>query len=140
MPKEPSRSIWIARTTDVMNRRWFLGLTVAGGAAVLSGCGLGGGGNSKGPEDMLAWPLDDVWPARVEEAHPEMAEAYKWVAVNKETAQWFPCTCGCVDTDDHTSNYDCFVAEEYDDGSVLLDPLRKRRGTSPTWVTRSQTD
>lgn len=71
---------------------------------------------------MLAWPADDLWPDRVSQAHPEMQEAYKWAATNKETIQWFPCTCGCGDLDGHTSNYDCFVAEEYDDGSVLLDP------------------
>lgn len=86
---------------------------------MLSACGFGG--SSKGPEDLIAWPLKNIWPERLEEMHPEIQETYKWVAVNEETIQWFPCTCGCVDTDDHHSNFDCYVAEQYDDGSILLD-------------------
>ena len=87
---------------------------------MLTGCGLNRE-SGKGPDDLIAWPARDEWPVRLQEAHAEIQETYHWAARNKETLQWFPCTCGCVDTDDHQSNFDCYVAEEYDDGSVLLD-------------------
>jgi hypothetical protein len=104
----------------ILTRRRLLGVTTASiGAVSLSACGLGR--DSEPPNPLLAWPAKNEWPERLQAAHPDIQEAYHYAAVNRDTLQWFPCTCGCGPTDGHTSNFDCYVAEEYDDGSVLLD-------------------
>ena len=103
-----------------LTRRRLLALSsMAGGTLLLSGCGFGG--DSKPSSDLIAWPLKNQWPARLEAAHPEIQEAYHYATTHKDVLKWFPCTCGCVDTDQHTSNFDCYVKEERDDGSVELD-------------------
>jgi hypothetical protein len=72
--------------------------------------------------DLLAWPVDDRWPAQFHAASPEVQEAYRYAVANPEALQYMPCFCGCG-AQGHTSNLDCYVREFRSDGSVMLDPM-----------------
>ena len=63
-----------------------------------------------------------VWPAFVTRAGPDVQRLYAFQIENGELMRYMPCFCGCA-AQGHTSNFDCYVAEELADGSVLLDPM-----------------
>ena len=71
---------------------------------------------------FLAWPEKDEWPAQFTAAAPEVQEAYRFAVANQSVLQYFPCFCGCV-MDGHGSNFDCYVSEQRQDGSVIIDPM-----------------
>jgi hypothetical protein len=81
----------------------------------------GSGGTSTGGS-LIAIPAKNEWPDRFLKAAPDVQEAYRFALANKDTLQYMPCYCGCVN-DGHTSNYDCYVKEARPDGSFLLEPM-----------------
>lgn len=103
-----------------LTRRAIMALPAVAGVAALAGCSIGG--SDKNPVlDLIAYPDKDIWPERFKEVPLTTQETYRFAVVNQETLQWFACYCGCVDTDQHKSNFDCYVQEVYGDGSILLD-------------------
>jgi hypothetical protein len=62
------------------------------------------------PESVLQGELLDA-PASVQ-------EAYRFAVANKELLEQIPCFCGCNSVP-HTSNYECYVAEDGGPGSIL---------------------
>ena len=55
--------------------------------------------------------IDGVdFPSGMEEAPPEVLEAYVFAAKHPEVLSYMPCYCGCENPQfAHDSNYDCFV-------------------------------
>jgi hypothetical protein len=50
------------------------------------------------------------FPAGMEEADPEILEAYVFAAKHPEVLRYMPCYCGCENPRfAHENNYDCFV-------------------------------
>lgn len=47
---------------------------------------------------------------------------YRYAAANRETLQYMPCFCGCVEGG-HQSNFDCYVREVLSDGRIRLDTM-----------------
>lgn len=64
-------------------------------------------------------PLSSL-PQEVQNASINVQEAYRFALANPELLQQIPCYCGCGAVG-HTSNYDCYVAEIEEDGTVLFD-------------------
>lgn len=63
-------------------------------------------------------PADTQWvtiqgiefPEGMDEADPEILEAYVFAAKHPEVLRYMPCYCGCQRRrEPHQSNYDCFV-------------------------------
>lgn len=80
-----------------------------------------GGTSDEVPEGVASWafaPADTEWvnvdgvefPAGMQEADPEIIEAYVFAAKHPEVLRYMPCYCGCEHPRTaHESNYDCFV-------------------------------
>lgn len=51
----------------------------------------------------------------------EMQSLYMAVANHKELVESMPCYCGCGDSVGHNSNYNCFIHENKEDGTVVWD-------------------
>ncbi|WP_429902800.1 PCYCGC motif-containing (lipo)protein [Geobacillus stearothermophilus] len=51
----------------------------------------------------------------------EMAVLYQQAAEHRELLENIPCYCGCGQSAGHKNNYDCFVYETKQDGSVVWD-------------------
>lgn len=95
--------------------KWSLGNTsklfmvlIAGVLIILSsGCGsVGGVGRIKLKELNLA-PLDQM-PDYVQNAPPEVQEAYRFAVANPDLLRQIPCYCGC-NAMGHMNNLDCYV-------------------------------
>jgi hypothetical protein len=77
-----------------------------------AGCG---GGSQDAREIKLA-PLADM-PDFVQQAPPNVQEAYRFAVANPDILTKMPCYCGCGGVG-HTSNLDCYVKAFNADGSV----------------------
>lgn len=77
----------------------------------LAGCG-------QQPAEHLAMaPLSDL-PSNLQEASESVQIAYRFALANRELLEEIPCFCGCGGMG-HTSNYDCYVADEGADGLLF---------------------
>jgi hypothetical protein len=94
-----------------------IALTIPCLLAVLA-CNRGGDAAEEGGAPWAGAPADTQWvaiegvefPAGMEEAHPEIVEAYVFAAKHPEVLRYMPCFCGCeAERFQHESNYDCFV-------------------------------
>lgn len=47
---------------------------------------------------------------------------YRYAAANRQTLQYIPCFCGCVEGG-HRDNFDCYVREVFPDGRIRLDVM-----------------
>lgn len=114
------------RLQPAVRRRTLLQLALGGAGLALVGCtapAIGNsGGSGSGSIDLAARPADDVWPAMFHSAPASVQEVYRYAVAHHDELQWMPCFCGCVDQG-HTSNFDCFVSQVHDDGSVVLDAM-----------------
>ncbi len=63
----------------------------------------------------------DVLPAFLSDKTEDMQTIYQAAAGHKELLENMPCYCGCGETANHTSNYDCFVYENKENGAVVWD-------------------
>ncbi|MCP3031769.1 PCYCGC domain-containing protein [Halobacillus sp. A1] len=63
----------------------------------------------------------DVQPAFLEEKPEEVQDIYFAVSKNKDLLEQMPCYCGCGETAGHRDNYDCFISENHEDGSLVWD-------------------
>ena len=105
----------------VLSRRRLLGAGVLMGSVALTGCSTASSPR-RSTDGWVAWPADDLWPDGFGQAPAEVQEAYRYAVVNRDALQWMPCFCGCG-ADGHRSNFDCYVRELRDDGSVVLDSM-----------------
>ena len=62
----------------------------------------------------------DQMPAEVQSAPVTVQEVYQFAAANPDVMKDIPCYCGCGDIG-HTSNYDCYVSNVDDKGSITFD-------------------
>lgn len=104
-----------------LTRRTLLNTSLLSGVLFFVGCS-----RSEGPgrstAGLTAWPSDDIWPPEVEQSPSDIRDAYKFAVSNYETLQWMPCFCGCV-SGGHRNNFDCYVRDIREDGSVALDAM-----------------
>ncbi|HUE95143.1 MAG TPA: PCYCGC motif-containing (lipo)protein [Longimicrobiaceae bacterium] len=72
----------------------------------------------EGVAPSAAAPADTQWvtidgiefPAGMENADPEIVEAYVFAAKHPEVLEYMPCYCGCEHPRfAHENNYDCFI-------------------------------
>ncbi len=103
------------------SRRRLLGSGLLLGSATMVGCSTSNNAR-KSTEGLVAWPVDSLWPDQFKEMPEEGQEAYRYAVANEEVLQWIPCFCGCV-KGGHRHNFDCYVREVRDDGSVALDAM-----------------
>ncbi len=90
-------------------------------AALVAGVHACGNEGDEVPEGVAPWafaPADTQWvnldgvefPAEMEEADPEILEAYVFAAKHPEVLRYMPCYCGCEHPRTaHENNYDCFI-------------------------------
>jgi hypothetical protein len=103
-----------------LSRRRLIGVGAFVGVA-LAGCSTSSTPR-RSTEGLVAWPAADVWPERFQRAPAEVQEAYRYAVGNSAVLQYMPCFCGCG-AGGHRSNFDCYVREVRDDGSVALDSM-----------------
>ncbi|WP_082235671.1 PCYCGC motif-containing (lipo)protein [Halobacillus massiliensis] len=63
----------------------------------------------------------DVLPAFLEEKSEDMQNIYTAAAAHKDLLEQIPCYCGCGESVGHRDNYDCFIHENKEDGSLVWD-------------------
>jgi len=63
----------------------------------------------------------DVLPAFLADKPEDMQTIYKASAAHRELLENIPCYCGCGETANHKNNYDCFVFENREDGTIVWD-------------------
>ena len=105
-----------------LNRRYAIQGALAAGGLALVGCSNGVGQSNDEAGALLAWPAENRWPDLFNSAPESVQSAYRFAVANEHLLQWMPCFCGCLDFG-HASNFDCYVQEVRDDGSVLLDSM-----------------
>jgi hypothetical protein len=62
----------------------------------------------------------DQMPADVQSAPVTVQTAYQFAAANPDIMKDIPCYCGCGNIG-HTSNYDCYVSSEDEQGNTTFD-------------------
>jgi hypothetical protein len=70
----------------------------------------------------------DTLPAFLKDKPESMVTIYSAAAKSKDLLESMPCYCGCGESANHKSNYDCFVAENKKDGSIVWDDHGTRCG------------
>jgi len=63
----------------------------------------------------------DHLPSFLKHFEEDMAVLYHQVANHRELLEQLPCFCGCGESVGHMNNYDCFVFENKEDGSITWD-------------------
>jgi hypothetical protein len=81
--------------------------------SVASGCG-----KQTAPPFTLA--PESALPDFVQDATPQVREAYRFAIANPDVLSVFPCYCGCGAMG-HESNLDCYIKETQPDGSIVFD-------------------
>ncbi|MFD2330111.1 PCYCGC motif-containing (lipo)protein [Cohnella sp. GCM10020058] len=61
----------------------------------------------------------EVLPAFLSNQPDEVRTVYQLAAVAEDILQWIPCYCGCGEGQGHKNNFNCFIKEKNDDGSVI---------------------
>lgn len=59
-------------------------------------------------------------PPEVQQAEPNVRQAYQFAVANQEYLTNFPCYCGCGGMG-HKSNLDCYINQVNLDGSIVFD-------------------
>lgn len=115
------------RDRERLTRRAVLAVPLLAGLASLGGCTRGGSDTGSIPKPnaahtLVAWPAKDIWPQQLLEMPEGVQATYRAVAANHALLQYVPCYCGCY-ANGHTSVFDCYVAEQRPDGSIVLDTM-----------------
>ena len=69
--------------------------------------------------DLAMAPMDQM-PAEVQAAPVSVQTAYQFNVANPDVMKDIPCYCGCGNVG-HESNYDCYVSNIDDKGSITFD-------------------
>jgi hypothetical protein len=99
----------------ISSRRNRLFLLLAFGIFLILSSGCAGSGRVKLQALELA-PLSEM-PDYVQEAAPEVQEAYRFAVANPEALEHIPCYCGCNSLG-HVNNTECYVKTFNPDGTV----------------------
>ncbi len=109
-----------------VTRRVLLSIPLLAGLSSLTGCTFGSKNDesesTSNDQSLVAWPAKDIWPKLLNEMPQPTQDNYHAATRNKALLQYIPCYCGCF-ANGHTSVFDCYVAEERPDGSVVLDTM-----------------
>jgi hypothetical protein len=94
-----------------MNRRRFVQLLVAGGAAAGLGAWTSACGTESGASSVRSGTI------ALSQLPPDVAALYRYVEANQPIAKRIPCYCGCGQHSGHKSVRDCFIngKGQYDD-------------------------
>jgi Protein of unknown function with PCYCGC motif len=89
-----------------MHRRDFLthGLLAIGAVAV------GGCRGFEAAEHRYKLARENILPADIAKAPPQVREAYRFAIANRDTLKYIPCYCGCG-SEGHTSNASCYFKD-----------------------------
>jgi hypothetical protein len=71
----------------------------------------------------------DVLPKFLDKQPEEIAAIYAETPKYKKLLESMPCYCGCGDSAGHKNNYDCFVADNKEDGKIVWDDHGTKCGT-----------
>ncbi|MFS0577383.1 PCYCGC motif-containing (lipo)protein [Sporosarcina sp. 179-K 3D1 HS] len=63
----------------------------------------------------------DVLPAFLDDKPEDMRLVYQLAGKSADILEWMPCYCGCGESAGHGNNWNCFVDEIREDGSVVWD-------------------
>lgn len=99
----------------IPNSRNRIFLTLALGVFLILSSGCAGTGRTKLQALTLA-SLSEM-PDYVQQAAPEVQEAYRFAVANPEALEHIPCYCGCNSLG-HINNAECYVKTFNPDGSV----------------------
>jgi hypothetical protein len=109
-----------------LTRRAVLAIPLLAGLATLAGCSDSGKKSSTtspgGIQQLIAWPAKNEWPSALTSMPQPIQTNYHDAVAHKAVLQYIPCYCGCY-ANGHTCVYDCYVAEERSDGSIILDTM-----------------
>lgn len=111
-----------------MNKRYMIAFSLIGG--ILVGCSNTNSQEETHGQHTEHQVLNDireetasveVLPAFLTEKSENIQTIYQAAARHKELLENIPCYCGCGETANHTSSYDCFVHENKENGSIVWD-------------------
>jgi hypothetical protein len=68
----------------------------------------------------LALAPESALPDFVQDAPPQVKEAYRFAIANPDVLEAFPCYCGCGAVG-HMNNLDCYIKQVEPDGSIQFD-------------------
>jgi hypothetical protein len=71
----------------------------------------------------------DHLPAFLNKQPKEIASVYAAVPHYKNVLESMPCYCGCGESAGHKNNYDCFIADNKEDGKIVWDDHGTKCGT-----------
>ncbi|WNB91441.1 PCYCGC motif-containing (lipo)protein [Bacillus sp. NEB1478] len=71
----------------------------------------------------------DSLPAFLDKQPKEIASIYSAVPHYKNVLESMPCYCGCGESAGHKNNYDCFIADNKEDGQIVWDDHGTKCGT-----------
>jgi hypothetical protein len=82
-------------------------------SATISACG------GSDDEELTLAP-ESALPEFVQDAPPQVREAYRFAIANPDVLKDFPCYCGCGSMG-HESNLGCYVKETRPDGTLVFE-------------------
>ncbi|MFC3885174.1 PCYCGC motif-containing (lipo)protein [Bacillus songklensis] len=82
----------------------------------------------------------DSLPKFLADKPDDMKILYQAAAQHQELLENIPCYCGCGESAGHTSNYDCFVHDNKENGAVVWDDHGTRCGVCLEIAAESITD
>ncbi|MBM7604281.1 bacterioferritin-associated ferredoxin [Metabacillus crassostreae] len=102
--------------------------------AIVSGCSNTSGSNDTNEHTDHAEHQDhvindireettgiDILPTFLNDKPENMQVIYQAASQHKDLLEKIPCYCGCGESANHKSSYDCFVFENKEDGNIIWD-------------------
>ena len=98
---------------SMRSRFWLMMILLTLMVLIASACASSDGtGQAK-----LTLAPESALPDFVQDAPPQVKEAYRFAIANPEVLSAFPCYCGCGAVG-HQNNLQCYIKEVHPDGSV----------------------
>jgi hypothetical protein len=70
--------------------------------------------------EVLQLAPESALPDFVQDAPPQVKEAYRFAIANPDVLSAFPCYCGCGAMG-HENNLDCYIKDRQPDGSIVFE-------------------
>lgn len=86
---------------------------------VITGLAACSGGNNKQSAKLELAPVS-LLPPEIQQADPQVREAYQFAIANQDYLKNFPCYCGCGAMG-HENNLNCYIDEVQPDGTIVFD-------------------